>query len=282
MAIRRKQQPQRPRRTGRRKLLFVTGGTGYLGRHVVRGLEAESWSVIAPPSRAIDLRHRESTFAAIKDWKPAAIIHTAYRRGDRAAIVEATRHIAEAAMWCGSRLVHVSTDMVFKGRPAPYVETDHPTPIEDYGRDKADAERVVTTLCPEALIVRTSLLYDRSPEPSPHERAVLAAIEGRSNVRFFTDEVRSPALVEDVAAVLTQVAARPELSGVLHLGGPDPLSRADLARLSAIRHGWKAPRLRYGTIGESGLDRPGHVVLDSRLALNYGYRVRGPGSWELG
>ena len=275
--------PRRPlaarRGVGRRRLLFVTGGTGYLGRHIGRGLEAESWSIVAPPSRSLDLRHRESTFHAVKDWKPTAIIHTAYRRDDHAATVDTARYVAEAAMWCGARLVHVSTDLVFKGRPAPYTEADDPTPIEDYGRAKAEAERIVTTLCPDALIVRTSLLYGRGPEPSPHESAVQAAIEGRTDMRFFTDEVRCPALVEDVAAALTQLAGTPELTGVLHLAGPDALSRADLARMSADRHGWDASRLRLGTIVESGLDRPGHVVLDSSLARSQGFGVRGPMSW---
>jgi dTDP-4-dehydrorhamnose reductase len=275
--------PDRPlagrRRLGRRRLLFVTGGAGYLGRHIGRGLEAESWSIVAPPSRSLDLRHRDSVFQAVKDWKPTAIIHTAYRRDDPTAIVDTTRHVAEAAMWCGARLVHVSTDLVFKGRPAPYTEDDEPTPIEDYGRAKADAERVVATLCPDALVVRTSLLYGRGPEPSPHELAVQAAIEGRSSMRFFTDEVRCPALVEDVAAALTQLAATPELTGVLHLAGPDALSRADLAMMTARRHGWDTSRLRLGTIVESGLDRPDHVVLDSSFARSQGFAVRGPSAW---
>ena len=114
---------------------------------------------------------------------------------------------------------------------------------------------------------------------SIHEIAVRDAIHGRSPIAFFTDEVRSPALVVDLAATLTELAGRPEITGVLHLAGPDALSRADLALMIARRHGWDATRLQFATLAESGLSRPGHVVLDSSLARSHGLTVRGPASW---
>jgi dTDP-4-dehydrorhamnose reductase len=255
--------------------LFVTGGSGFLGRHVVNGPSAEEWEVVAPSSAALDLRHAESVLATIRDWRPTAIVHTAYRKDDRASIVDATRNVAEAAERHHVRLVHVSTDALFAGRSDPYTEADRPTPVHEYGRHKADAERVVETTCPTAVIVRTSLLYGRH-ELSGHEHAVRDVISGRSTTRFFTDEIRSPVLVDDLAASLTELAARRDVRGLLHLGGPDALSRAELAIMTARRHGWEPRKLRFSTIADAGVARPGRVVLDSSLGRSLGIAVRGP------
>lgn len=262
-------------RSRRHRRLFVTGGSGFLGRHIVNGPASQSWEVIAPGSGSADLRHRDTILAMVRDWKPAAIVHTAYRKDDRASIVDASGHVAEAAVAVGARLVHVSSDAVFAGQIAAYTELDPPSPVNDYGRDKADAEAVVADVDPGAVIVRTSLIYG-SDEPSVHERAVRDAIAGRSSTTFFTDEIRSPVMVGDLAASLVDLATMPEVRGLLHLGGPQALSRATLAVMTAGRHGWDESLLRFSTIAESGLTRPSKVVLDSRRARSYGIAVRGP------
>jgi dTDP-4-dehydrorhamnose reductase len=264
-----------PMRRRRPRRLLVTGGSGFLGRHIVAGPASEPWEVLAPSSQALDLRDAESVRSTLDDLKPTAIIHTAYRRGDRRAIVDATRHVAGAAEHLGCRLVNVSTDAVFPGRLEPYTEADPPAPVHDYGREKAEAEQIVAATCPTAVTVRTSLLYGRS-ELSSHELAVRDVISGRSRMAFFTDEIRCPALAEDLAASLVELAERPEITGMLHITGPDAFSRADLATMTARRHGWDATKLRFSTIEESDLTRPRRVVLDSSHARGYGIAVRGP------
>lgn len=265
-------------RRQQRRLLFVTGGTGFLGRYIVSSSLSEPWEIVAPDRLGLDLRNAASVHHVIGDWRPTAIIHTAYRKNDRASTVDTTRHVAEAAAACGARLVHVSSDVVFRGGVSPLSE-GHPTsPMNEYGRHKADAELVVSSTCTDFAIVRTSLILGRR-ELSGHEVAVWNAIQGTPPMTFFTDEVRCPVIVDDLAAALVLVAGRPEITGVLHLAGPDAISRADLARMIARRHRWDVSRLRFGTLSEARLDRPARVVLDSSLALSHGLAVRGPGSW---
>ncbi len=253
----------------------MTGGSGYLGRHVLNGPASERWEVIAPSSAALDLRHAVSVHETIRAWKPTAIIHTAYRRDDRASIVDATRHVAEAAARFRVRLIHISTDALFRGQLARYTEADPPRPIHDYGLDKADAEAEVAAAGGDHVIVRTSLLFGRH-ELSSHQTAVRDVVSGRSDMPFFTDEIRSPVLVEDLAAALVELAGRTDIHGLLHLGGPQPFSRSELAVVTARQHGWDTSKLRFSTIAESGSIRPSRVVLDSGLALRHGIAVGGP------
>ncbi len=230
---------------------------------------------MAPSSQAVDLRNAETLASIIGDWKPTAIIHTAYRKDDRTTIVDATRNVAESAARFGIRLVHVSTDALFRGRLAPYTEADQPTPITDYGRHKAEAEQLVAAITPTAVIVRTSLLYGLR-ELSVHELAVREVISGRSSMPFFTDEIRSAVIVDDVATALVALAGRRDLVGPLHLGGPEPLSRADLAVRTARRRGWAESKLNFSSLADSGLVRPSRVVLDSSLAASHGLTARSP------
>ncbi|HEY2778405.1 MAG TPA: sugar nucleotide-binding protein [Gaiellaceae bacterium] len=211
--------------------LLVTGGCGYLGQELVARAPARDWNVRAtwfqrPPRgdaewvRA-DVRDRAAVDAAVDGVD--AVVHTAYRQSNGVWEVNPTGSEAVARASAGRRLVHLSTDIVFRGDRGAYREEDKPDPVNDYGRSKAEAERRVAAAHPAATIVRTSLLYGGA-EPGPQERLA------RENRRFFVDELRSPVQVEDLAEAILELLAL-DVAGPLHLGGADDVSRLDFAVL---------------------------------------------------
>jgi dTDP-4-dehydrorhamnose reductase len=152
-----------------------------------------------------------------------AVVHTAYRQGDREWDVNVVGSAAVARAAAGRRLVHLSSDVVFSGERGAYREDDEPAPVNSYGRSKAEAERRVATTRPEATIVRTSLIYGGG-EPGPQERLA------EENRRFFVDELRSPVQVGDLAEAILELLTL-DVPGPLHLGGADDVSRFDFAVL---------------------------------------------------
>jgi dTDP-4-dehydrorhamnose reductase len=161
--------------------ILVTGGAGYLGAEVARQAIAAGHDVLAtrlhaaPPHGRplrLDLRDDDAVQRAVMKHGPELVVHTAYRQADEALegdVVRATRNVALASHRVGARLVHLSTDLVFDGEEgAPYDEDAEPGPVSAYGRAKLDAERLVRQLHPDALIVRTSLLYGL-PDPGPQD-----------------------------------------------------------------------------------------------------------------
>lgn len=256
--------------------MLITGGSGFLGRHLTDGHASDRWEFIAPSSRSLDIRNRDSTIDQITDWKPTAVVHLAYRKGDRPSIVDGSRHVAEAAAAIGARLVHMSSDMVYGGQLSDYVETDPTRPVTDYGRDKLDAETAVVEACPTAVLVRCSLLFGTA-ELSQAQLDVQRALSMGPDfhpMKFFTDEFRCPAHAADVANALGVLAARSDIAGPLHVAGPDVVSRAEFAEIVARWMGLDHSQLDTTSLQRASTFRPSRVVLDTSLAASYGIRCR--------
>lgn len=218
--------------------MLVTGATGYLGRVLVATARADGWDVVAVGSADCDVRDRRAVDTLLAGVAPDVVIHTAYVRDAphaQAVTVDGTAHVANASVAVGARLLHLSTDVVFDGRAGrPYREPDAQSPITPYGRAKATAEHFVKTLAPRALVVRTSLIYGGPDGPvSPHEAGA-----HDPTATFYDDEVRCPVQVDDLAAALVELAAS-DLAGILHVAGPEAVSRrqfAELIRRGPVRH----------------------------------------------
>ena len=233
-----------------------------------------------PGGRAcrLDIRDADALERLIESERPERIIHTAYVEDGsdaRSTNVDGSRNVAVAARAVSARLVHVSTDLVFDGRSErPYTEQDEPRPVVPYGESKLEAERAVADAFPEALVVRPSLFYGGAV-PTRHELLAIETARGRARAVFFTDELRSPTPVPDLARALLELSRR-EQAGVLHLAGPAPLDRYALARAIVRAAGGDPDAIRSGLASELAPERPRYVVLDSSLAAELGIVLRTP------
>lgn len=276
--------------------LLITGASGFLGWHLTRAAQA-TWQVEgtyhrhAPPLPGVKLHCIDLTDAiALKAWlaqvAPDAVIHTAAlsqpNRCEQepdlsyAMNVEATRVLAQ---FCGERqipFVFTSTDQVFDGQAAPYDETSPPRPISVYGRHKVEAEAIIQAAHPTAAICRLPLLYGPpSPTAECFLQGFLRTLEAGQPLHLFVDEFRTPAYVEDAAAGL--LLALEKASGLLHLGGPDRLSRYDFGLHLTEVFGLDKTLLLPSKQADVAMPaaRPADVSSSSHRAIDLGYRPRG-------
>jgi dTDP-4-dehydrorhamnose reductase len=259
--------------------LFITGGSGYLGSHVIQA--AQGWEVYAtyhthpftPPrgtAFALNLQDEAATRAALLATRPDVILHTACSNRSAEhihAIVPAARHLAHWAGTHNIRLIHVSSDTVFDGEHAPYSDDSPTDPVSEYGRAKAEAEAIVAGHCPSALIVRPSLIW--SLDPIDHQtRWLVEGIRNQETITLFTDEFRNPVYLYDLVGALLELAARPEFTGRMNLGGPQALNRWDFGMklLTALRIRAE-PYVLQHRVKDSGLIRPRDLTLISDRAV---------------
>ena len=178
-------------------LVTVFGGSGFLGRHVVRALANRGYRIRAAVRRPELAGH-------LQPLGRVGQIHAVQAEGAAA--------VAQAAAGAGARLVHVSA-----------IGADENSPSE-YARSKAAGEKLVLAARPAATIVRPSIVF--GPEDEFFNRfAALACIApalplpGGGHTRF------QPVFAGDVAeaiALAVDGATRP--GATYEFGGPDVLT----------------------------------------------------------
>ncbi len=214
-------------------LATVFGGTGFLGRYVVRALATRGFRIRAASRRPavgnfiqtmgrtgqivpvqVNLRYPASLAAALRDSEVAVnlvgILAESGRQNFEAVHVFGARAAARAAKAAGvKRFVHVSA-----------IGAD-PESQAVYGRTKGRAEAAVREIYPDAVILRPSILF--GPEDDFFNRfAALARMApalpliGGGGTKF------QPAYVGDVAEAVAMAAAGATKPGATYeLGGPE-------------------------------------------------------------
>lgn len=260
--------------------LLITGGSSYLGRHLVPAARREhdvayTWfsrdPLGLPGNRQLDLRAPTAPATLAAAGPPDTIVHLAgsNRSPDMTAVIEkGAAHVVEVARRCNARLIHLSTDTVFDGSASPYAEDASPRPVHAYGRAKAAAEAIVATW-PNHVIIRTSLIYSNTLI-DPFTAWAAAELAAGRPVTLFTNQVRRPIEAHALARSILALC-RHDFTGIINVVGPRDLSRAELGA-ERLAH-WSVPgRERVTLAPDDGRRWP----LDLRLTTDLADRVLGP------
>jgi NADH dehydrogenase len=213
-------------------LVTVYGGSGFLGRHVVRALAKRHYRIrvavrrpelagyLQPLGRVgqihavqANLRHAPSVEAAARDARVLVnLVGILFERGRQrfdAVHTYGAEQVALAANAHGARMLHVSA-----------IGADEHSP-STYARSKGNAEKLVLAAQPSTTIMRPSILF--GPEDDFFNRfAALARFSpalpliGGGHTRF------QPAFVGDVAtAIADAVDGKTRPGTIYEMGGPD-------------------------------------------------------------
>ena len=273
--------------------LLITGVSGLLGQAIaihardtwsVHGLHYEhAIDLTGVTGHRVDLRSSEALRSLIQTLRPDAIIHCAAlsQPGICEAEPERSRAInicpaidlASYANETGIPFAFTSTDLVFDGTSAPYNEEAPPRPLSVYGRHKVEAETAVLDRCAHALVCRLPLLYGTpAPTGCGFPDFIIGSLRKRQECRLFIDEFRSVLSADCAARGLLQFVATH--TGLLHLGGPESLSRHTMG--VQLANVLDLDNALIEAIQQRDLElkppRPANVSLDSSLAFSLGFR----------
>lgn len=232
---------------------LITGAGGQLGsvlmrRLVARGSEVTGVVSLHGPRPAVgacvplDLRDHASVVKTLRVLQPRFVVHAAAMTNLAQAFVEpeearltnvdATRCLVELAEHGRWRFAFISSDMVFGGDRAPYSEDDQTAPVGVYGRTKVEAEQFVSN-GRDTVVLRVPLMYGvpAVARETTFLQQVRALRQG-APLTLFEDEFRTPLWLEDAAQSVI-AATESDITGILHLGGPERLSRLKMGLLLA-------------------------------------------------
>jgi len=184
--------------------------------------------------------------------------------------VESTRYLNEAAVLLGSRLIFVSSDMVFDGEKGNYRETDPVFPISIYGQSKVMSEDILIGGGVNAVIARAALIYGR---PVTGGSSFLVWLENQlkagSTVSLYDDQFRTPVLVNNLAEALLELAEN-DFTGIIHLGGTNRIDRLTFGRQLCAAAGYNAGLLHAGSmfLSKPIAPRPADVSLNTDKAAS--------------
>ncbi len=168
----------------------------------------------------------------------------------------------------GAPFVFFSTDYVFGGTPetpGPYDESAPVDPQSVYGRTKLEGERAVLEAYPEALVIRTTVVYGPDTAGKNFLYTLLRYPSVGQRVRVAMDQVSTPTYNRDLAgATLALVEAGAH--GIVHVAGSEVMGRLQFAREVAEVFGLNADLIEGVTTVSLGqaAPRPLHSGLLTR------------------
>jgi uncharacterized protein YbjT (DUF2867 family) len=224
-------------------LVTIFGGSGFLGRSIVRTLLAAGWRVrVASRSPKPHTQQQEATETVAIDWNSPEQIKAAMA-GAQAVVnlvgsfqnMQAVNHtlaatLANAAREAGiAQFVHLSALGVQEGQAL-------------YAQSKAAGEAAVRAAVPHATVLRPSVVFGAHDDFTNRFAALIRVLPLVPVVRAAAKF--QPISVEDVAAAVRVALEMPHTQGQSYdLGGPNVFSMMELQEKIAQAMGRKRPFL---------------------------------------
>ncbi|MEP6715559.1 MAG: dTDP-4-dehydrorhamnose reductase [Terriglobia bacterium] len=235
------------------KRAAVFGAFGQLGVELNSELRERGYDVVAFERARLDITDAEKVEKAIAECDPGVVFNAAaYNQVDvaerepRAAFEAnalAVRNLALACRQNDAKLVHFSTDYVFDGSLGrPYTETDKVHPLGAYAVSKLAGELYAQAYLTDPLVIRTSGVFGPgglNTARGNFPELMLRLAKESKPIRVVEDHVASPTYAPALAARSIDLLEA-GMSGVFHIGGGQPISWFEYARLIFDKAGVKA------------------------------------------
>ena len=224
------------------KKLLITGASGFVGSRVVERWRND-YIILAPSHTELDITDAASVERYLLEQAPQVVVHLAalsntgyceqnpeesYRVN-----VEGVCNLATAAARNGVKLILFSSDQVYNGNleSGALDEDVAVAPENVYGRHKLEAEQRALELCPSAVALRATWMYDSERAGMPvHQNFVLNianAIKERKPLVLPVREYRGITWVRDVVEYLPATFTLP--GGVYNYGAGNTMNTYETA-----------------------------------------------------
>lgn len=221
---------------------LVIGAAGYIGRamHLVAkqsfpdavGLMRNHVPLERPDLSNLDVDQREYEWGIIAAAIPGLAYCEANPEETWQCNVEGTLSLARQLAEMGIRPLWFSSDQVFDGTASPYADSDIPSPVNEYGRQKAEVESNFSDASQgTGLVVRLSKVYDTTPGSGTLLDGMISNLRKGGTEWAAQDMVFCPTFLNDVVDCSFRLMTR-NAAGIVNVAA-GPISRLGLAHMAA-------------------------------------------------
>lgn len=260
---------------------LIVGSSGFLGSNIALAasdctelvLHSSTSPVVLEGSTplVVDLRRRYSGQELVRVADPGLVVNCAALAdvdGCEADTSLATRlnaelpmELAAACAESGARFVHISSDAVFGDGTGPWDENSRPCPVNAYGRSKAEGERLVAGVTPDALVVRTNVVGWSPTGRRSLLEFFIRYLGAGTAVDGFTDVAFRPVSAADLWPLLCAWLDA-GATGIVHATASRLISKHEFGVLVARRFGFDPDLVRPTSVRDAGLAAHRAPVLD--------------------
>lgn len=277
-----------------RDRVLVVGAAGIVGRHVREAFASND--VVATYHRTpahdalpLDATDAPAMRALVRRVRPRTIVLAAAEayvercerepEATRQINVDAARAFVDIASEIEATLVVFSSEYVFDGTAGAYGEDDATAPLNEYGRQKVDLERIARSM-QHHLVCRTSAVYGWEASGKNFVCQLVRRLRASAPFEVPADQLVTPTFAPELGRAVASLV-RAGLAGTYHVVGPAVLPRPEFARLAARAFGLPVDLIRERPTAELGLVAPRPLragLRDDKLRAALGRPLLDPGA----
>ncbi len=215
--------------------IAILGGRGMLGTDLARICEQQGFNVEVFDLPEFDITNSRQLKEAV-DAARTIVNCAAYTNVDGAegeaelayrVNAEAVGRLGALVKAANAWLLHISTDFVFDGRSErPYVETDPPNPINEYGKTKLAGEQLLGHSGCHHCIMRIEWTYGAAG--NNFVTKLIKRAKTDKALKVVDDQIGSPTATTEVAKVICELLRKKPI-GLFHFASAGYVSRYKIA-----------------------------------------------------
>ena len=264
--------------------VWITGAEGHVGTALTQILDCREYRLLTTDIKEVDITDLEQVKHYVRVYRPDVIINCAgltdvaycETHMDEAYKVNAlgVRNIALAASDVHARVIQISTDDVFDMQShRPYNEFDATHPRTIYGKSKEAGEKVLSQLCKEFTIIRSSWIYGIGRD---FVDEVLRAVGNKKVLEVPDNSYAVPTSSKELAKMICHFIDHEEY-GIYHAVCKGSCSRYEFAQ-AILEYAGKTGEIELKAITSADNFRPEYSVLDNMMLRLSG--IEEPAEWR--
>lgn len=223
------------------KKVLITGGRGFLGSRFTEA-HIDRYEILATGSKELNILNHKHIDDCFSRFRPDYVIHAAaiplsgYCEDNPDECYEVnvrgTLNIAEACKKWESKMIFMSTEQVFNGNSnrGPYSESDNASPDTVYGKNKLEAENLISEVLSDLVILRLTWLFGVPEKNKPVVSNILwdtfTAVRENRTIVVSDNEYRGLTFVDELVEQFPGLIDLPP--GIYHAGSENNYSRYEI------------------------------------------------------